>query len=541
MIEKWQERIEARWRFFLLSAVGLLVLFTFLQRYPMDDAFISFRYADHLAKGLGLVWNPGQRIEGFSNFLWTILLAFGIRLGVAPESFSLFLASIAYCASLALTYLIGLRVIRTRWSSLLLVVAVAFTRSFYGLATSGLETPLQIALTLGLVYLALRMVGREWNWKEGLVVSCFALLAVLNRLDALLPIGVIGYFILAGKSKRSARNLAAFPSLFLILLAIFLVWKAGYFGDVVPNSFHAKVRGGGRIAYGLLYLHLFAACLFLYPTLLIASSGLVKAWRNRLDLRLISAVVVSWLGYIVWVGGDFMEFRFLTPILPLLFLLIIEGARQLSIPILKQAVPAMLLVGVLHSNFGMEWLLFGEGIESISRIKSHLYQLDHWEMIGKRLGTLFGGSDVSIAVGAAGAMPYYSCLRTIDVMGLNDRQIPRTGVSFSRVAGHRVIATLDYLTKQKVNLIIEPSNFILDRKGFNEWSRSTSWRRDIYWYYIDPDRPVDGKRCSEATLVALPMEEDFVLVAWYLTPNPTIDRMIADNGWKTFRLRRDYG
>ncbi|HEX4934306.1 MAG TPA: hypothetical protein VFV33_14045, partial [Gemmatimonadaceae bacterium] len=50
-----------------------------------DDAYITFRYADHLARGLGLVFNVGERVEGYSNFLWTIWIAFGLRLGSDAE------------------------------------------------------------------------------------------------------------------------------------------------------------------------------------------------------------------------------------------------------------------------------------------------------------------------------------------------------------------------------------------------------------------------------------------------------------------------
>ena len=51
-----------------------------------DDAFISFRYARNLLEGHGLVFNPGERVEGYSNFLWVLELAAVWRaLGVPPE------------------------------------------------------------------------------------------------------------------------------------------------------------------------------------------------------------------------------------------------------------------------------------------------------------------------------------------------------------------------------------------------------------------------------------------------------------------------
>lgn len=56
-------------------------------RPALDDAFISFRYAYNLAEGRGLVYNEGERVEGSTNLLWTLLVAAGIRLGFeAPEA-----------------------------------------------------------------------------------------------------------------------------------------------------------------------------------------------------------------------------------------------------------------------------------------------------------------------------------------------------------------------------------------------------------------------------------------------------------------------
>ena len=55
------------------------------QAFLGDDSFISFRYAKHLAEGQGLVWNPGDRVEGYTNFLWVLLMAAGLSVGIAPE------------------------------------------------------------------------------------------------------------------------------------------------------------------------------------------------------------------------------------------------------------------------------------------------------------------------------------------------------------------------------------------------------------------------------------------------------------------------
>src|SRR5438034_8934210 len=67
-----------------------------------DDAYISFRYARNLVHGLGLVYNAGERVEGYSNFLWTLWCALGLRLGCAPETWANVSSIACYAATLLL-------------------------------------------------------------------------------------------------------------------------------------------------------------------------------------------------------------------------------------------------------------------------------------------------------------------------------------------------------------------------------------------------------------------------------------------------------
>ena len=61
----------------MLGTLLLLFLWNSLYYAPyvVDDAFISFRYARNLVEGHGLVYNPGEHVEGYSNFLWVLLEA----------------------------------------------------------------------------------------------------------------------------------------------------------------------------------------------------------------------------------------------------------------------------------------------------------------------------------------------------------------------------------------------------------------------------------------------------------------------------------
>ena len=54
----------------------------------VDDMFIFLRYAESIAAGDGVVYNPGERVEGLSSPIWTLLLALGERLGIGGVSWS---------------------------------------------------------------------------------------------------------------------------------------------------------------------------------------------------------------------------------------------------------------------------------------------------------------------------------------------------------------------------------------------------------------------------------------------------------------------
>ena len=57
-------------------------------RFVQDDAFITYRYARNLARGEGLVFNPGERVEGYTNFLWTVMHWLPERYGWSSPVFS---------------------------------------------------------------------------------------------------------------------------------------------------------------------------------------------------------------------------------------------------------------------------------------------------------------------------------------------------------------------------------------------------------------------------------------------------------------------
>ena len=59
----------------LALAVVAGIAHTQLYDYPFEDSYITYRYAENLSRGMGLVYNPGEVVEGFTSFAWTLLLA----------------------------------------------------------------------------------------------------------------------------------------------------------------------------------------------------------------------------------------------------------------------------------------------------------------------------------------------------------------------------------------------------------------------------------------------------------------------------------
>ncbi len=81
--------------YLLFIFIGIALFLAFLiytWNLTVDDAFISFRYAQHLAEGYGLVWNIGEApVEGYSNFLWVLMISAFMYLKLDPVLISKFL------------------------------------------------------------------------------------------------------------------------------------------------------------------------------------------------------------------------------------------------------------------------------------------------------------------------------------------------------------------------------------------------------------------------------------------------------------------
>src|SRR5437763_12209416 len=93
------------WRSLLLGVAAIvLVVHSLAYNFVTDDAYISFVFSRNLAEHGELTFNLGQHVEGYTNFLWTLVLGLGMLAGAAPEWSSRVLGTACGLATLYIVF-----------------------------------------------------------------------------------------------------------------------------------------------------------------------------------------------------------------------------------------------------------------------------------------------------------------------------------------------------------------------------------------------------------------------------------------------------
>ena len=304
-----------------------------------DDAFVTFRYARNLLEGHGLVYNPGEYVEGYSTFLWVLELAalwgaFGLR----PEHTAPWLSVICTVGTLAamLWWVARLPGLSQRglvgWMALGLVCSSATfavwtpgwgleTRQFtffIVLAVAGLTVyPERRRALLGV---SLSLAAASLTRPEGplFAACCFAWYAVQRR-------------IATGRWRLDGRTAIALVGPCVILVTAHFLFRYAYYGEMLPNTYYAKYV---RPYYenGFPYLGAAVVETGLYLLLPLAMLALGKGWRMRRDLThaLPLLCMIPHMMGIARMGGDIFENRPLDVYWPLLAVSAAAGIVHLS-------------------------------------------------------------------------------------------------------------------------------------------------------------------------------------------------------------------
>jgi len=486
----------------LLVIMVIFVIHSQSMDFIQDDAFISFRYVQNFINGRGLVFNPGERVEGYTNFLWIMLLALFTRLGLDVILISKLLGVASGCATLFLLYKISTfvflkekeskghtgsskshaanqsqKVIAPGWLfALAPPLLLALNGSFAYWSTSGLETTFFTVMVLLAVY--------AYFTDEKLAIV-FAAISSLIR-----PEGVLIFAIIMAHKflfqRDSFKHCLSHVVGFIVLLLPFLLFKTTYYGDLLPNPFYAKT--GFSAEYwmtGLSYFWLFVKHYGLWGALYVIP--LVTYRHLGVKGRVIPQLVFLYTFYIILMGGDVLQaHRFFQPVLPFLYLLfgyaLLKFFLKLKRGFTGRAIPIFLLVVFSALTFLLPrtWLL------NVRRLEVGLCQKMAFK--ARILRETFG-SNFTLAVSTIGAISYYTGAKVIDMLGLTDPYIAKHP---ERVPG--IVSTWKekrfntrYLLSQNPDVIMFSTGAKPSAPAERALYLNSKFRNNYYHYYFPID------------------------------------------------------
>ena len=457
------------------------------ERWVQDDAYVSFRYARNLVEGNGLVYNAGARVEGYTNFLWTLLSAIPLALGADdPLPFMHLLGAFLWGASYWLLLSLGVRLwARGLWAAPLAVIPLACHWSYNMWFFSGMETPLVSFLTVAALLLVVANPLRH-TLAPFLASLCGVLLA-MTRADGLVTGAglAVAAALLHGRQilrQRLWLRGVVLPILpFLFLFVPYTLWRWSYYGSILPNTYYAKAAYLTFYTRGWTYLttYLTTYGLLVFLPLLVLGCRL---GAGQLAGRFVAASLMTGLFvafYVIRLGGDFMEWRFLTPVsgvvIPALVIAAAISGRWLRSALDRGAAPrpsvappetAAWLTGAAAAAAVTLTLVAARpaadtsvisGQETIPLLRRYADPgLFDWRAVGRLLDDVLPAG-ATIATTSAGIIPYFCDRPCLDLHGLTDAQIARQPIETkrgSRVGHEHWLQDIDEIRQRGVDVML---------------------------------------------------------------------------------------
>ena len=423
----------------------VLLLYAFLAvgnfHAPEEDAFISLRYVKQFVEGNGLVFNAGERVEGYSNFLWVLLL---IPIGCLHGNLiaAACLMGIVFGGlTILLCYRICQRHLGRPPIGLLVCLLLATNPLFVGWSRYGMETPLFLFLC-ALSLSAFQRMQENDRPPHLLALICF-LIAVTRPEGLLLSVPYLAVLTVQAMRERTRRKAwRQFAGSLFGPAALFLAFRVLYYQDPLPSSFYAKYTS--QFSVGLSYCIAFARGTTV--PFLIVLGLLAPAFGDKGSLRrVLIAMMILYALFIVSSGLSLPD-RFRVFSLLLLPAVLLAGftvagltaRRPLSGRFAKVAICLILLA----ANVFWPRTRFPNGdafhptMQSASDV--HFWQADLTEGASRILRpppTLVAAlgrwthenlpAGAAIAFGQMGQTPYYAGIEYdfVDLLGLNTREM----------------------------------------------------------------------------------------------------------------------
>ncbi len=455
-------RLDGRWPLALAVLVTLgYALYASHRMFGRlyDDTHITLRYAQNLADGFGLRFNPGQQpVEGYTNFLLTVFLAGCAKIGLPLLGVTKIVSISAALGVVIATYWLASLVMPGAPGLLRatpsLVMAGCGWFAFY--AAIGLETHLFALLATVAACLVLR---GKWPWAGVVFAAAYLTRPEGAGLWAVTLAWLVWQVWLAPiVARRWARMESDEPDVrpqprdvlglalpFIVIAGVHEVWRLSYYGEPVPNTFYDKVgtaaqqvrRGIDYVVNSLPQLHP-ATVVLLAILLVLIPSGAI---RGR-AARYIALLAAAFVGYIILVGGDFIGPRFLFHVFPFIIVLAVAGVRSLlglpwrglrrgpteadgPVNWAERASPLAAFSVALIALWLFVPLLPPDTFLKQREASTHMRVVTGLTALGEYLKAN-APPDATLAIDAAGVVPFISRLPTLDMLGLSDFHIAHT-------------------------------------------------------------------------------------------------------------------
>lgn len=485
-----------RWAFWAALALALGVVtwryvatLSWAWAFHVDDAFISFRYARNLVEGLGLRWNAGEPpVEGYSNFLWVLLMAAAQALGFEPLAAARALGLAASVGGLGAIGWLTWLATRCRLSAVAAGLLLGVSQDWIVSAVSGLETTLYVALVAASLALVLRAVDAPTPRLAAAAGLSCALCALSRPEGPVVFLAAVGWAALAARKAVPRRAALAFALAFAAVVVPFLAFRLAYYGELLPNAVRAKdaaqpfvarylalfpwAAGPAYLADGL---RTYAPCLFLSAATLVVVG---RAALVRLGLPALVAVA-----YLVGLSQTWpvigVAHRLMLPVALALMVVAAPGVVALA---RRARTPLGALLAVGAAVVGLRFLAaeelppFAESVHGAAKATLLRTAAQHAGLHAPFGAALAKFPPITVAMTDCGIVPFVSRQRTIDLFGLNDRHLATHGPD------------VDYVLSRRPELIVLMSRAEDHFEGSYEWERefwdSPRFLRDYVRYQV---------------------------------------------------------
>ena len=474
------------WAGYMLLALALVIVViaqSGFWGFVQDDSYITLRYSRNLVEGNGIVFNPGEHVEGYTNFLWMLIGAFFIAIGLPAMKALIIFGALCGLALVVFMPFLSAAIRNERhltWDSLpALFLSASTTLALW--SVSGLEQAFfALCGWLGFYFVLLK---KPWQ-------ACFFFcITILTRPEGALFPAFSGLYLLILFFSGDRDTWRVFVKPLVCLAAVFTAyhsWRFWYFGDFLPNTYYVKGGGGWtNVEFGWLNIKKLwnfngnGFFISLAPLALIPRKGRAAAFTLMTFLG-------TYLLYQIKIGGDILPmYRLHLTILPAQMLLAsraIEGLTSLFAEIIKDEYqpwrrlvwPLVLLYLIGPTVFSMYQSSIGH-----TEYKGVQASLDAAHgAIGRYLQKNAKPGDLAVAQDM-GAMPWHApSVVFLDTIGLVDRTMAHTHYSESYTPYIRYLLWPDEKARERI-------------KDMEARLRRYTFSRNPRWFVINVDTPAD--------------------------------------------------